>query len=346
MSTDKHPIPEAIVELAQKIGDDYSQKHEAEFSPRSATAGMECALEMWRHLSSQPSPGLRPIPSVGDFKRLCWIAWRHGSIGSGSSIREDQEGFRDWWENDAEFLLHHLPVEPKPDFDEKAEEQQPIEGEQKSGIDIIARERQKQIEKHGYDYRHDAQHCNGQLLDAAVAYINANSLYDYNENKRDLSDFGNPDAPEILIPVGWPFKPESYKGDGDDRISQLAKAAAFLAAEIDRLQNIQPSAPPEAQPIADKAILTIIVNGYPTGIETRDDEAFGPIIEKELVQTYNTARPAKEWTLRTHGGEPINSTDTVGDLDEKDGKILFLSLSAGIGADDKEVPEEIKAKNK
>lgn len=47
--------PDDIAELAQKMGEDYSKIHEAEFSPRSANAGMECALEMYRHLQSRLS---------------------------------------------------------------------------------------------------------------------------------------------------------------------------------------------------------------------------------------------------------------------------------------------------
>lgn len=107
----------------------------------------------------------------------------------------------------------------------------------KSGVEIIAEQRDKQINKHGYTLSHDLTHDSGELADAAIAYIRFN-LYDANEGHRDEHDFGDPDAPVVLIPSEWPFLEEEFHGKDDDRITQLAKAGAFIAAEIDRLQNL------------------------------------------------------------------------------------------------------------
>jgi hypothetical protein len=53
-------IPGEIVEIARRIGENYSERREAEFSQRSATAGFECAIEMYRHLSpSLGGPSMR-----------------------------------------------------------------------------------------------------------------------------------------------------------------------------------------------------------------------------------------------------------------------------------------------
>lgn len=106
----------------------------------------------------------------------------------------------------------------------------------KSGVEIIGAERGKQVNKHGYSLSHDLTHDSGQLTDAAIAYIRFN-LYDSNEGDRDEADFGDPDAPVVMIPSEWPFLPEEFHGIDDDRITQLAKAGAFIAAEIDRLNG-------------------------------------------------------------------------------------------------------------
>lgn len=83
-----------------------------------------------------------------------------------------------------------------------------------------------------------------------------------------------------------------------------------------------------------KTSFKIIVNGQPTVIEASENDTMLSIMERALVQTQNTARPVSDWTMRTHGGEALSKNDTVEDLDEKDGNVLFLSLNAGIGAAD------------
>lgn len=55
--------------------------------------------------------------SETDLKALLWIAWRNGSIGSGDSVEEDQMGFKEWWEDDAVFLLNNRPIEPSPNYE-------------------------------------------------------------------------------------------------------------------------------------------------------------------------------------------------------------------------------------
>ena len=41
------------------------------------------------------------------------------------------------------------------------------------------------------------------------------------------------------VPIMFPFSPEWWKPTPDDRIRELAKAGALIAAEIDRLQRIK-----------------------------------------------------------------------------------------------------------
>ena len=96
----------------------------------------------------------------------------------------------------------------------------------KTGIELIAEERQRQIEKEGWTPEHDDQHNTGDLAHAAAAYASA-ELY-----RRTASE-GYDNTPHI-----WPFERKWWKPTPDDRIRELQKAGALIAAEIDRLQRL------------------------------------------------------------------------------------------------------------
>lgn len=93
----------------------------------------------------------------------------------------------------------------------------------KSGIELIAEERKRQIEKEGWSLNHDIEHKDGELAIAAACYAYPN--YDKNEN--------------IQSQLKWPFENESWKPSSENRIRELQKAGALIAAEIDRLQNLE-----------------------------------------------------------------------------------------------------------
>lgn len=90
----------------------------------------------------------------------------------------------------------------------------------KSGIERIASERQRQKLQEAFDNEHDAKWVNGELSKAACcyAYPNYNNDIDIQSNLR------------------WPFDEIYYKPNPYDRVKDLAKAGALIAAEIDRLQ--------------------------------------------------------------------------------------------------------------
>lgn len=92
----------------------------------------------------------------------------------------------------------------------------------KTGIELIAEERQRQIDIEGWTPEHDNEHAVGEMAMAASCYA---MIPDY--------------RPLVLAPLGWPWidgwKPSS------NRILELQKAGALIAAEIDRLQRISPS---------------------------------------------------------------------------------------------------------
>lgn len=95
----------------------------------------------------------------------------------------------------------------------------------KSGIEIIAEERKRQIEVEGWTSEHDDKYYCGELSDAAVCY--ATRGY-WRNSQRNPAYY-----------MMFPFSPEWWKPTPDDRIRELAKAGALIAAEIDRLQRIK-----------------------------------------------------------------------------------------------------------
>lgn len=90
-----------------------------------------------------------------------------------------------------------------------------------AATNLIAAERQRQIEREGWTPDHDdAEHQTGELVHAAICYA-----YHPFSNERQA----------ITPPWRWPWEPESWKPTPEDRIRELTKAAALIAAEIDRL---------------------------------------------------------------------------------------------------------------
>jgi hypothetical protein len=94
----------------------------------------------------------------------------------------------------------------------------------KTGIEIITEERQRHFNVEGWTPEHDDTHVDGELADAAVCYAMTE------ESKNTINNWGDDD-----ILYFWPFELEWYKPTPDDRIKELAKAGALVAAEIDRL---------------------------------------------------------------------------------------------------------------
>lgn len=85
----------------------------------------------------------------------------------------------------------------------------------KTGIELIAIERQEQIEKHGYTTENDRVYDNNQLSDFATAILQEDaSWYPWNKT----------------LWVHIKRKP---------KIEQLAIAGALIAAEIDRLLELE-----------------------------------------------------------------------------------------------------------
>lgn len=99
----------------------------------------------------------------------------------------------------------------------------------KTGIELIAKERQRQVEKEGWTQKHDDEHVNGELAEAATYYALTEDLIGFMN-----SGWGN----DMHLNL-WPFELESLKRTPNDRVRDLEKAGALIAAEIDRLNRLK-----------------------------------------------------------------------------------------------------------
>ena len=88
-----------------------------------------------------------------------------------------------------------------------------------TGIELIMQERLRQIKEEAYTSKHDDEHTDGELADAAACYA-ATTI------RRNR-----------FIGWVWPFDFEWWKPSPKDRIKELAKAGALIVAEIERLQR-------------------------------------------------------------------------------------------------------------
>jgi hypothetical protein len=86
------------------------------------------------------------------------------------------------------------------------------------GVQRIAAERQRQVEREGWTPEHDDEHVAGEMAWAAVCYT-APYPVRHETSGRDP----------------WPWEPKWDKRGEHNRIRQLEIAGALIAAEIDRL---------------------------------------------------------------------------------------------------------------
>lgn len=98
----------------------------------------------------------------------------------------------------------------------------------KTGVELIAEERQRQIDKEGWSAEHDDMHTNYDLSTAGSLYA-LHCLIGNHPNYQMLFD--------KLYSYFWPWDEHYWKPTPNDPIRQLTKAGALIAAEIDRLQR-------------------------------------------------------------------------------------------------------------
>lgn len=89
-----------------------------------------------------------------------------------------------------------------------------------TGIELIDKERERQINELGYDVRNDSFYSNNELAKAATCYL-------LTENFRIC-------IPGTFIPINWPWAGEYWKPCPNDRIRELTKAGALFKAQAER----------------------------------------------------------------------------------------------------------------
>jgi hypothetical protein len=90
-----------------------------------------------------------------------------------------------------------------------------------TGVELIAAERKRQIEEEGFTAEHDDMQKGGQLASAAAYYAVRSDMRIW------------------LKRLLWPWPDAWRKPTPDNRIRELEKAGALIAAEIDRLQRLE-----------------------------------------------------------------------------------------------------------
>lgn len=114
----------------------------------------------------------------------------------------------------------------------------------KTGVELIAEERKRQIEKEGFSSEHDDEHHDESLPMAAALYAAPIKLYRVigcghcNTVKRAVDPW--PWHRYVDPPRGGPhIRVTAWdKREEHDRLHQLVIAGALIAAEIDRLQRL------------------------------------------------------------------------------------------------------------
>lgn len=102
-----------------------------------------------------------------------------------------------------------------------------------SGVDLIAAERARQIQAEGFDAEHDRQEKPGALTMAGICYA---TMAASSPGMRDQL------RTSMCFSTHWPWTVPWWKpgkdNSNEDRIRELTKAGALMAAEIDRLEAI------------------------------------------------------------------------------------------------------------
>lgn len=93
-----------------------------------------------------------------------------------------------------------------------------------TGAEMIAVERQRQVDSEGWTAEHDDEHDDGEMALAAACYARMAHIPD------DLRRPDDKDTPEH-----WPWEWDEWKPKS--QLRDLARAGALIAAEIDRLQR-------------------------------------------------------------------------------------------------------------
>lgn len=113
-----------------------------------------------------------------------------------------------------------------------------------TGVERIAAERKRQIEAEGWTAEHDAAHETPEALAVAAGCyacppwareMHERPVWEWSGGARHPDTYLRPSGRTVTVPVLWPWDAEWWKPTPGNRIRELEKAGALIAAEIDRL---------------------------------------------------------------------------------------------------------------
>ena len=113
----------------------------------------------------------------------------------------------------------------------------------RTGIELIAAERNRQIEEEGWTEEHDDTHDDGELAMAAACYAAPEKVFI--EIYVDPKHLGKKYQRKKHYTDPFPWNKKYDKRDKHDRIKQLSIAGALMAAELDRLLRLEDNNPSE-----------------------------------------------------------------------------------------------------
>lgn len=87
-------------------------------------------------------------------------------------------------------------------------------------MDLIRAERLRQVEREGYDHAHDDAHGGGEIMAAAMCYL---------DHARGTAAYRDG------IPASWPWEDHFWKPK--DAVRDLARSGALMLAEIERRER-------------------------------------------------------------------------------------------------------------
>ena len=98
------------------------------------------------------------------------------------------------------------------------------------GAKLIEQERRRQQQEEWWSVDHDDTEIHDELVLAAVQYALPDERREYSRDAI-YTRVGN----GTLVPINWPWENLAWNPTPDDRVRELVKAGALIAAEIDRL---------------------------------------------------------------------------------------------------------------
>ena len=114
----------------------------------------------------------------------------------------------------------------------------------KTGIELITAERERQIEKEGWTPAHDDEHDDDSLAFAAACYTIPREFQQMKvvDEMEDVSCRGETPVWRLKshrVPLLWPDSWSFVWWNPKNRVHDLTRAGALIAAEIDRLQRAE-----------------------------------------------------------------------------------------------------------